>query len=253
MKRGLLAGILLAGVLGAQSFDVASVRKNTSYLPSPPGGPEAPPPPPPPPVLRPTPTGITIENATLKYCLQWAYDVRPSQVSGPGWLSQNRYDIYAKTGEPVPPEKLKLMLQALLTERFKLVLHRDTKQAPVLALVAMPGGSKLEPSKPGTASSRKIGSLPGGATRVVAENTGVDFLEQFLGLPIWDPVVNQTGLTGGFDFTFERPPMRAPDVDTMLANLVEAMKRQLGLKLEPRKAPMETIAIERGEQNPVEN
>lgn len=83
-------------------------------------------------------------------------------------------------------------------------------------------------------------------------NTGVAYLEQILSLPVWDPVVNLTGLTGGFDFTFERPPYRGQP-DDILADVNAALQRQLGLRLEPRKAPLEMIVIERGDPNPIPN
>ena len=81
----------------------------------------------------------------------------------------------------------------------------------------------------------------------------MDFLGEFLQLPIWDPIVNQTGLSGGFDFTFDRPAREGGDPDRWLADLTTALQSQLGLRLGAAKAPMESVVIERGDPNPTEN
>jgi len=257
MRRRTLLAAGMASLLRGQTspppaFEVAVVRKNTSVSPPGVGLGDAPPPPPPPPVLRPSPAGLTIENASLKYCLVWAYGVRNSQVSGPSWIDDLRYDINAKTGAPTEIGELKKMLQTLLTARFRLTLRRETKERPVLAIVIVRGGSKLTPATPGSATSRHMTTLPGGSMRIEAKNSSIDFLEQLISLPIWDPVVNLTGLTGGFDFTFERPLFRGHP-DEIQADLDAALQRQLGLKLEPRKTPLESFLIESGDPNPIEN
>src|SRR5580658_6299555 len=150
MQRRTLIVIGLGGALRSQTtsppaFEVAAIRKNTVEAPQRQGTEDGPPPPPPP-VLRPSPGGLTIENATLKYCLVWAYGVRNSQVSGPSWINEAHYDIYAKAGAPSEIGQLKEMLQTLLTVRFRLGLQRDTKERPVLGIVTARSGSKLVPS-----------------------------------------------------------------------------------------------------------
>src|SRR5579871_433676 len=255
MRRRTLIAIGVGSALHAQTnppaFEVAAIRKYAAEAPRM-GTADGPPPPPPPPLLKPSQGGLTIENATLKYCLVWAYGVRNSQVSGPSWINECRYSIHAKTGTSTEIDQLKKMLQALLTARFRLAIHRDTKERPVLGIVAARGGIKLAPSNPGAAASQKLTPLPGGVLRIEAKNTGLPFLEQILSLPIWDPVVNLTGLTGEFDFTFERPPFRGQP-DDIQSELNAALQRQLGLRLEPRKAPLEMLEIESGDPNPIEN
>ena len=245
--------LCLAVAACGQSFDVAAVKRNTSYVPAPAGSPDAPPPPAAPPSLKAAPNGVTIENATLKVCLQWAYKVQPRQVSGPTWIENDRYDIRGKTDGPVSQDELRTMLQNLLRERFKLVVRTETKESEVNALVVGKGGSKLKPSAPGSSVTRNVNLRPDGATRIVAQNVGLDFLAPLLWVPIFDPVVDQTGLKGTFDFTFERPPMRAPDAGAMLANLSQALESQLGLKLVPRKLPMLNVVVDRGDKNPIPN
>ena len=259
-RRGAI-GVALAGAAWARqsggetasAFEVAAVRRNASPVPMPPANPNTPPVPQPPPVLQPSPTGLTIENATLSYCLAWAYRVRSSQISGPGWIGENRYDIHARAAGPVEVEQLQAMLRSLLTVRFRLTVRRETRETRVLVLGKAPGGSKLAPSKPGTESSRAVARGSGGAAVLTARNTALDFLGQFLQLPIWDPIVNQTGLSGGFDFTFDRPAREGGDPDRWLADLTAALQSQLGLRLGTAKAPMESVVIERGDPNPTEN
>src|SRR5260370_32828399 len=72
-----------------------------------------------------TPGSITMRNASMKSCIQWAYDVKSFQVTGPGWLETERYDVAAKAADPAPEAQLRLMLQTLLADRFKVTLHRE--------------------------------------------------------------------------------------------------------------------------------
>jgi uncharacterized protein (TIGR03435 family) len=90
-----------------------------------------------------SPAAVTLRNASLSFCIQWAYSVRFYQISGPEWISRSRYDVIAKPGTPSPSERqLKEMMQALLAERFRLRLHRDTRTIPVYELTATPGAAK---------------------------------------------------------------------------------------------------------------
>jgi hypothetical protein len=75
-------------------------------------------------------------NVSLSYCIQWAYSVKFYQVEGPDWVKQQRYEIVAKTEQPVSTADLRIMLQALLTDRFKLKLRRESKSKPIYAVVA---------------------------------------------------------------------------------------------------------------------
>jgi len=237
----------------ALAFEVASVKMVATDRPAALLNPDAPPPPPAPYFLRPTPTGLTIENATLKYCLAWAYNVREWQIAGPGWIERNRYEIAAKAAGPVDTAQLRAMLQTLLTDRFRLTLRRETKEARVLALVVGPGGIKLTPSKPGSREFRRPAPGPEGGLHWEAGNSTTDALVPLLSMPFWDPVVDRTGLTERFDFTFDLPRPDSEHPSEWLGLIQAALERQLGLRLEPRKEPVETIAIERGSPAPDEN
>jgi uncharacterized protein (TIGR03435 family) len=249
-----LALALLALASHAQTFEVATVKLDKRPLPVTGGGnPNLPPPPPPPPAVRPSPTGLSVLGANLKYCLQWAYNLKSWQISGPDWISTERYEIVAKTAEPVEVDQLKLLLRALLTERFRMTVRLEKKEAPVMAIVRGPGEPKLKPSAAGK-TLRMIPSFPGnGALRSVYASAPVSILEGILSVPMWDPVLDMTGLTAVYDFTFERPGRDADNPDSWGSDIKTAVEKQLGLKLEPRRTPMDFLVVERAEKTPVEN
>jgi uncharacterized protein (TIGR03435 family) len=82
----------------------------------------------------------------LKELIALAYKVKPYQITGPDWLASQRFDIVAKLPEGASKDDVPKMLQALLEERFKLTVHRDSKEHPVLALVVGKGGPKMKES-----------------------------------------------------------------------------------------------------------
>ncbi len=96
-----------------------------------------------------SPEGVMMRNVSLRSCLRWAYDVKDFQISGPGWLASEKYDIAAKTAPPTSAGQLRLMMQTLLADRFKLALHRETKDLPVYALVVGKNGPKFHESAAG--------------------------------------------------------------------------------------------------------
>jgi uncharacterized protein (TIGR03435 family) len=250
MRLGVM--LVSAMVLAAQprTFEVATVRRIVEVTPTSPASPGGPPPPPP--VLRPTPNGMTID-ATVQYCLSWAYGVRPWQIEGPGWIRVNRYSISARNAGPIDAEQLKPMLATLLEERLRLVIRREQKETRVLALVADSGGPKLKAADPATPVDRKFSSTPGGGLKLVAQNTPIDVLVQVLSLPLWPTIVDRTGLKGGFDFTYERPPQDRENRDGWLGDIQAALRKQLGLTLTPQRAPVETITVVSGQQDPIAN
>ena len=119
-------------------FEVASIKPNTSEngLSS----------------TRPGPTELYLENTSLRKCIALAYNVsedRDSAISAPDWLNFERYDLAAKYPAGTPLEQVRVMLQNLLADRFKLKLHRESKEVPIYALVAAKRGPKLTASAPG--------------------------------------------------------------------------------------------------------
>ncbi len=106
---------------------------------------------------------VDIRYMPLRKLIITAYRIKPYQLSGPEWMQQQRFDIAAKMPAGANPVQLPEMLQALLAERFKLVVHRETKDMPVMALVVGKNGTHLEPAAPDAdALAAREASAPGG-------------------------------------------------------------------------------------------
>ena len=121
---------------------------------------------------------VDIGMTSLAQLVSQAYGLKNYQVTGPEWMSSERYDIHAKLPEGATKEQVPEMLQSLLAKRFKLTFHRESKEHQVYALIAGKGGLKLkeaEPDPPPTAAGDGAGSGPatgGGATSFAIGGAG---------------------------------------------------------------------------------
>jgi uncharacterized protein (TIGR03435 family) len=170
-------------------------------------------------------------------------------------MNSDRFDIVAKantgTDGVVPRREAQQMVQALLADRFKLALHRVTKETDVLALVSGNDGLKLHRSEDGEEQS----AGPGEFGQINYRKQPIDALVATQSGLLHTPVVDRTGLHGFFDFTID--PIRyaalTPGVNESYADMVvTAVREQLGLKLEKQKASLEIIVIDHAER-PTEN
>jgi len=213
--------------------------------------------------------GLKVEHASLKSLIKSAYDLRDFQLSGvSGWMETERYVILAKGQFDGPSEYRKMndeqrkgmsalvskRLQNLLAERFHLVIHRETKELPVYALVVAKGGVKMaaNTSPDGSPQSMTTGRAMFKATRASLQSIAAS-LASITGRPVRD----ETGLTGFYDLDVkwtpdapvnpdsEKPPEVGPTIFT-------ALQEQLGLKLESRKGPVEIVVVDSAER-PSEN
>lgn len=202
---------------------------------------------------RSTPGTLWERNQTLRDLIQLAFNVKDYQVSGgPKWIASDRYDIDGKANFPAKDPELFRMLQTLLEERFKLAVHRETKPYTGYALVVVKGGFKMKPvvDTGHPTSNSHNGTL-------VATSMPLARFTQWLARRLDGPVVDATGVSAVFDFKLEfseaRSPAPATDpADAKSPPLLTALEEQLGLKLEPRKVPVEMIVVDRAEK-PVEN
>jgi uncharacterized protein (TIGR03435 family) len=227
-----------AGVV-AQEFDVASVRTNQSGLNqssiSRSGG------------------RIIFNNVPLRECIEFAYGIGVDQdyaLSGPAWLNSERFDIVAKASPDTPREQILSMLRALLGERFRLELHRESKMLRVYALVAAHGGPRLK------RASGVEGSFTFRSGHIFGQALSLSEFANRLSGPAFKlgvPVVNSTGLAGTFDFTLDWSPDDIPVDDATGPSIFTAIQEQLGLKLEPSKSPVEVWVVDHAEKVPVEN
>jgi bla regulator protein blaR1 len=190
---------------------------------------------------------LSANGATLQMLIGLAYGVSDFQiVGGPNWLSSERYDVAAKAGSSAIGELQGIvgqrMIQALLEGRFKLAVHRETRQFPVYALTVAGSGPKIQESKAGIGLLIAKGQLisKGGQMGML-----VDQLSRRLGRPVLD----QTGLTGNYDFMLQ---WRSEDQDSDAPSIFRAVGEQLGLKLESQQLPVDVLAIDHAEK-PAEN
>ena len=246
MKRtiaSLLLGSALAGFSQAPAaFETASVKPNAAHEVNGEGRPRA--------SVNATPGYLAIQNSTLSQCIQWAYNVSAFQVAGPSWIDSERYDISARASGPAGKEQLRPMLQSLLLDRFHLALHRETRDVPGYALVVAKGGPRLRESATDGEPSMK----PNRAI-MTAERITMAWFAETLTNPLRSAVVDQTGLTGRYDFTIDISKYVNPgsSPEEMLDGLSECLQHELGLKVEARKLPLEVLVVDRAEKTPSGN
>lgn len=210
---------------------------------------------------------LVANNAPLSILVGFAYDVQRHQIlGGPPWIDTDRFTIEARApipGPRQPSNRVRLMLQSLLAERFKLGVHRETRTEQVYELGVAKGSSKLKESagpgvdgRTGIFGTGREGEMAG---YDVSLTELVGILSQRLG----SPVIDKTGLTGKYDFKLAfmpeptredralfgaGPPDAAPPFDPGLPSVFTAVQEQLGLKLESRRGPVEVLVIDNAEK-----
>ncbi len=195
------------------------------------------------------------ENVTLQRCIVGAYGVGPHQIlGGPDWLTSERFQIAAIAGQPADDDAvLMVMLQGLLADRFKLVLHRETKTMRAYALEVAAKGPKLE--KAGLGESVTNTSSGNSGVIIDIRHTGMDSFAKILSRKLERPVVNHTGLEGLFNFKLQWMPESFKPGETVPPDgpsIFTAIQEQLGLRLVSQKMPVEMLVIDHAEK-PSEN
>lgn len=240
-----------------------------------------------------TPDGYLAIGVTMHMVIEKAYGAKYFQVvGGPAWLDDEheRYDVDARMDSSATEALQKLkpdertavqqrMLQALLADRLKLVVHRETKELPVFFLVNMKDGPKLTEADPGNTYANGLRGIDGGpagpggmqiggrggVTIMTAQAVTMSSLADYLIRATNRTVQDKTGLTGKYDFTLRwvwedsdsdssaalRPDRGdaatgtpAPPPPPGAPSIYVAIQQQLGLKLEPGKGPVEIIVID---------
>jgi bla regulator protein BlaR1 len=283
MKHRLAPLILLLAVAGiyaqTAAFEVASVKQGTFTPPSFPLDMSD--------AFVPTGSRFHANFPLLTYVL-FAYKINPAPDQRqaivahlPGWVSTDRFTIEAKAESNSPTkDQFRLMMRSLLADRFKLAVHFETQQGSIFALtLAKPGklGPKLRPHGDGPPCDASAGTdvFPAMCDAYAMETTPDRMhvrngsrnttmalfaanLPGISGLSI--PVVDQTGLSGRYDFAIEWSPQPSDPFATILAlqpdpeglTYLDAMRDQLGLKLESAKGPIQVLVIDHVER-PSEN
>jgi uncharacterized protein (TIGR03435 family) len=263
--------LLLGPPLHAQAapslaFDVVSIKRSTSG-PGPAMG------------ISPIDSdSILVRNATARLILGEAYDLRllglHDLILGlPAWADSETYDIDAKVAPADLPAFHKLLprqrdplLQPVLADRFHLVAHFETRTLAAYALVVAKAGPRLTPVKPAILPDGREdpGGITPGHDKIIATGATIGPLMHMLQLLLGRPVVDRTGLTGHYSFTLTCAPTYAmrpvingqmqslsPDEEA-LPDLFTAIQEQLGLRLEPVKAPVQVLVVDHIEK-PSEN
>jgi uncharacterized protein (TIGR03435 family) len=253
----------------AQTFEVASVKPATPLGPmgmraEQKGGPGT------------SDPGIFIcQNCTLYWVLADAYKIHSYDFSGPDWLQSARFDFSAKIPVGTTKEDFQKMSANLLTERFKMAMHRETRQIEVYDMTVAKNGPKFKESTPKDASkdNGQAGPLkhdadgfpilrPGtsmamapGHARLQSEDQTMAWFAEMLSNQLQSPAHDATGLTAKYDFAFSWSwEENAPGArEAAAADIISQLPAQLGLKLERKKGPVEVLVVDHMEKAPTAN
>jgi len=261
MRAGVCGVVLACGVLAFAQFEAASIK------PAAPdargrrctGGPGTT-----------DPGSLTCENYSLSYLVMMAYNLRGFQFSAPNWMDTARFNVLAKIPSGADRRQFDSMLQKLLAERFGLRVHFEKKDMTVYELAVAKSGPKLrESQEPETAKPEAPWRPPAGGppvrtmARVSRKGDSIAEVANFLSNQLGQPVIDATGLAGRYDYDLSflmEPGGRAagpvvsngsePDVGT---SLIDAVRDQLGLKLEKKKGQSDVLIVDHVEKVPIEN
>jgi uncharacterized protein (TIGR03435 family) len=255
----LLSTGLIAQSSSTASFDVADVHvrpHSTNPLPVANGG-----------FIR--DGRYNLRNATMLDLISRAYGVNPDTVlGGPNWLARTRFDIIAKASDGTPAETLQLMLQSMLSDRFKLALHKDTRPVPAFILTVS-GTPKMKAGTPPAGDDADKQACQAPTTPPAPTSTGVPFgalscravtMEAFAQLLpsvaaayVSTRVVNQTGLKGNWDFDIKWSPRAALTRAGSEGITLSAALEQLGLKVDYGTAPAPVLVVDSVNEAPTPN
>ena len=197
------------------------------------------------------------EGTTFLDLFKYAYNVNPNQVvGGPEWLRTEKFDVVAdpETEKRPSSDQMKALVQQLLIERFHLLMHHGQKLLPVYALVKTADTPNLKKSTADPGGIPVVAYNPNGELSVGNATMAnfATFLQRFV---LDRPAVDQTGISGHFDLVLRWTPdgadAKAGDLAAdaaALPGLFTAIKEQLGLKLEPKKAEADLFIIDRADQ-----
>jgi uncharacterized protein (TIGR03435 family) len=212
-------------------------------------------------VIKPMPGGqeYTAQNIPVKLMISLMYRVPMRQIAGgPDWLDSELYDVEAKADHPYNVDVLHVMFQNLLADEFKLKFHKENREGPVYALMVDKSGSKMKVNESAQDFKIPINGAPDGV--IVGTRVAMSYFCYWLGLtPLRNeerPVIDKTGLTGNYDFTLSFAPELPPNIPREnlppglldRPSIFDALKQQLGLKLEAQKGPVEYYVIDHVER-----
>lgn len=196
---------------------------------------------------------VTLKNASLRTLIRTGYDLQNFQFAGsPGWLDSDTYDITAITPghAALSQDQYRAMVRSMLADRFGLGVHWETHQGDVYALVIAKNGPKLKLTNTPKADPGLNTNLSSHLGRMVAVNAPVTYLSSVLANKLSRPVLDRTGLAGSYNWTLVWDT--DPEADSTNPSVFTAVQEQLGLKLDPQKAPVRMLVID-SVRHPSEN
>ena len=195
---------------------------------------------------------FTILNQGIVGIMMFAYSLNPHQIVGlPEWAGSAHYDIEGTVDTPGEPDlhQQQEMLQKILAERFQLKFHKEKRDLPAYAIQVAKGGPKLSAAADPDAQPDQEGE--GHGTEMTQVYTSASMADFLMGMQFFldRPIVDQTGLTGRYDFKFRYTynVEKATDPDAP-PGLFTAVQEQIGLKFEPVKAPVDVYVIDQVEK-----
>jgi len=193
---------------------------------------------------------VNITDNSLTDLIRLAWQMKEYQIAAPAWMASEKYEIVANMPPGADRGKAPEMLRTLLETRFHLQLHKEMRRLPVYALIALRTGAKLTAAAAPPNARGSSGVRDG---RILAKNTSLSVFADLLAKVSDRPVVDETGLTGIYDFdlTYD-PQLSAAPSDAALPTLTAALA-ELGLKLEKRDMQMEVLVVDRADKVPTGN
>ena len=203
---------------------------------------------------------ISAVNVNVKALLEVAYDIPDLRMlGGPAWLKTAKFSLEAKSDTDVEERLANLspgearqvkrrMLAALLADRFRIVVHTETREMPVYALVNAKGGARLDAPRPGADTA----STGNDRIEIQAGSDSLEVLTYELSWRLGRPVLNRTGLQDREALTVRWQDESGAAADSSGPSLTAALQEQLGLKLESTRAPVPVLVIDHAER-PTEN
>ena len=220
------------------AFEVASVKPNTSRISN---------------AVPPSRANgsFSASNVALKSVIANAYEVRIFQIEGgPDWLTAERFDIIARGREGTPDRLRPAMLRTLLAERFKLVVHFETREQQVYSLTVLRSdgrlGPQLKPAAPADGSSGfPSASVGNGTARINGRRVSMDtFAIMLTGSVFNQRVIDRTGLDGEFELDLRFTPDSSTAAVPEFPSIFTAVQEQLGLKLQSERGPVPVLVID---------
>jgi uncharacterized protein (TIGR03435 family) len=221
------------------------------------------------------PGRFTCSGVSLKQLLMRSTQMKTYQIQGPAWIATERYDIQANVAAGTDAEGLRRMLRRLITERFKIQSHQESRTQQAYSLTVAKNGPKLKPPQPNitdpaermataraslAALTARLQAGERGPTRSVGLRSGtVTRFAESLSQHLNALVIDETGVEGEYSFDLawspdEAAPRPAESDNTPTGpTIFAAIQEQLGLKLESVKRPIELLIVDKAEKTPIEN